>query len=245
MIGSETVALSAPLALATPQATLGTAAPNEWPHEATLVIVVTLRREGRIHPALRLWLSRELVLLDSFALCEDNLVVFNLVSHHLKFVAHPKEGYPCSGIGAVTSKAAASVGLLSEIGLVHHHLPHSSRGILPAPLHFCWPKAPGSIAVSFMGEPQAVHCGPWVCLSSMACAPSVRRPEFSGKPTSRVRFEGIRCSDAYLDVIALGAFEQPVFEADGARRHAFQHHPRLATGTARALNGGQEISGLS
>jgi hypothetical protein len=80
-----------------------------------------------------------------------------------------------------------------------------------------WPKAPGSIAVSFMGEPQAVHCGPWVCLSSMACAPSVRRSEFSGEPTSRARFEGIRCSDVYLDVIAIGAFEQPVFESDRAR----------------------------
>jgi hypothetical protein len=26
----------------------------------------------------------------------------------------------------------------------------------------------GSIAVNFMGEPQAVHCGPWFCVSSMA-----------------------------------------------------------------------------
>ena len=71
--------------------------------------------------------------------------------------------------------------------------------------------------------------------------PSVRRSEFSGKPTGRVRFEGIRCGDAYLNVIAFEAFEQPVFEADGARRNLFQHHPRLATGTARALNGGQEL----
>jgi hypothetical protein len=73
--------------------------------------------------------------------------------------------------------------------------------------------------------------------------PSVRCPEFSVQPTSRVRFEGIRCSDADLDVIALGAFEQPVFETDRARRNAFQHHPRLAPGTARALNGGQELLG--
>jgi hypothetical protein len=69
------------------------------------------------------------VLPDFFALGEDNLVVFNLVGHHLKIVAHAKEDYPCSRIGAVTSKAAASVGLLSEIGLVHHHLPHPSLGI--------------------------------------------------------------------------------------------------------------------
>jgi hypothetical protein len=34
-----------------------------------------------------------------------------------------------------------------------------------------WPDAPGSIAVSVNGEPQAVHCGPWFCLSSMSCSP--------------------------------------------------------------------------
>ena len=44
-------------------------------------------------------------------------------------------------------------------------------------------------------------------------------------------------------MIASGAFEQPVFEADGARSNAFQQHPRLAAGTARALNGGQELLG--
>jgi hypothetical protein len=31
-------------------------------------------------------------------------------------------------------------------------------------------------------------------------------------PTSYFRFKGIRCNDAYLDVIALGAFEQTVFK---------------------------------
>jgi len=34
-----------------------------------------------------------------------------------------------------------------------------------------WPDAPGSIAVSVNGEPQAVHCGPWFYLSSMSCSP--------------------------------------------------------------------------
>jgi hypothetical protein len=28
----------------------------------------------------------------------------------------------------------------------------------------------GSITVNLMGEPQAVHCGPWFCLSSMGCS---------------------------------------------------------------------------
>jgi hypothetical protein len=30
-----------------------------------------------------------------------------------------------------------------------------------------WPHMLGSIAVNLIGEPQAVHCGPWFCLSSM------------------------------------------------------------------------------
>jgi hypothetical protein len=80
-----------------------------------------------------------------------------------------------------------------------------------------------------------------LCIEHMR--PSVRRSEFTGKPTDRVWFEGIRCSDAYLNVIAFGAFEQPVFETDRARRNAFQHHPHLAAGAARALNCGQELLG--
>jgi hypothetical protein len=100
----------------------------------------------------------------------------------------------------------------------------------------------GSIAVNFMGEPQAVHCGPWFCLSSMAFA-SVRRSEFTGKPTGRLRFEGIRCNDSYLNLIALRTFEQAMFETNWPRRNAFQHHPRLAAGTARALDSGQELLG--
>jgi hypothetical protein len=31
-----------------------------------------------------------------------------------------------------------------------------------------WPVLLGSMAESFIDEPQAVHCGPWFCLSSMA-----------------------------------------------------------------------------
>jgi hypothetical protein len=72
---------------------------------------------------------------------------------------------------------------------------------------------------------------------------SVRRSEFSGKPSDRLRFERVRRNDAYLNVIAFGAFEQAVFEADWPRRNALQHHSRLATGTARALNSGQELLG--
>jgi hypothetical protein len=34
-----------------------------------------------------------------------------------------------------------------------------------------WPSPPGSMAVSFIGEPQAVHCRPWFCLSSIVLLP--------------------------------------------------------------------------
>lgn len=93
-----------------------------------------------------------------------------------------------------------------------------------------------------MGEPQAVHCGPWFCLSSMDVA-LVRCSEFSGKPSDRLRLEGIRRNDADRHVIASGAFEQAVLEPDRPRRHTLQHHPRLAVETARALNSGQKLLG--
>jgi hypothetical protein len=79
-----------------------------------------------------------------------------------------------------------------------------------------WPVLLGSMAESFIGEPHAVHCGPWFCLSSMTSA-SVRRSEFSGKPSGRRRFEGIGCNDGYFNLIALAAFEQSVLETNWSR----------------------------
>jgi hypothetical protein len=46
---------------------------------------------------------------------------------------------------------------------------------------------------------------------------SVGRFEFAGKPAGRLRFEWITCNDADLNVIALWAFKQPVFESNGPR----------------------------
>jgi hypothetical protein len=62
-----------------------------------------------------------------------------------------------------------------------------------------------------------------------------------GKPTGRLWIEGIRPNDADLDVIALRTFKQPMFETDRPRCDTLQHHPRLAMGTTRALNRGQEF----
>jgi hypothetical protein len=55
-----------------------------------------------------------------------------------------------------------------------------------------WPNAPGSIAVSFIGEPQAVHCGPWFCESSMAS------PQFGAlsSPASQPAAFDLKGSDA-------------------------------------------------
>jgi hypothetical protein len=75
------------------------------------------------------------------------------------------------------------------------------------------------------------------------CQPSGRCREFPGKPADRPRFERVRCNDADLNVIAFRAFEQPVLETGRSRRNPFQHHPRLAAGTARALNHRQEWLG--
>jgi hypothetical protein len=105
-----------------------------------------------------------------------------------------------------------------------------------------WPTLLGSIAESFIGEPQAVHCGPWFCPSSMSVS-SVRRPEFAVKPSEGVGLERVRRNDADLDVIAFRAFEQPVFEADRPRRNAFEHHSRSTAWTARALDTDQELLG--
>jgi hypothetical protein len=63
----------------------------------------------------------------------------------------------------------------------------------------------------------------------------IRRSEFSGKPTSHRRFEGI--------VIAFGTLERAVPETDWPRCNLLQDHLRLAAGTARALNSGRELLG--
>jgi hypothetical protein len=69
---------------------------------------------------------------------------------------------------------------------------------------------------SFIGELQAAHCGPWFCVSSMRAA-SGWRSEFASKPTGCLRCEWVGRNDVDLNVIAFGAFEQPVFEADWPR----------------------------
>jgi hypothetical protein len=79
--------------------------------------------------------------------------------------------------------------------------------------------------------------------ASCAGVSSVGCFKFTVNPACRFRFEGIGCNDRYLNLIASGTFEQPVFETDWPRRNAFEHHPRLAARTAGALDIGQEMVG--
>jgi hypothetical protein len=57
---------------------------------------------------------------------------------------------------------------------------------------------------------QPVSAG-WSCVSSIGVA-SARRSKFAVKPTGPFRPKGIGRNNADLNLIALGAFEQPVFE---------------------------------
>jgi hypothetical protein len=55
----------------------------------------------------------------------------------------------------------------------------------------------GSIAVNLMGEPQAVHCGPWFCASSMGYfSEIVDQPGVPGSPASQPAALDLKGSDA-------------------------------------------------
>ena len=55
----------------------------------------------------------------------------------------------------------------------------------------------GSIAASFMGEPQAVHCGPWFCASSMGYFSEISvQPGVPGSPASQPAALDLKGSDA-------------------------------------------------
>jgi hypothetical protein len=87
----------------------------------------------------------------------------------------------------------------------------------------------GSITDNFIGEPQAVHCGPWFCLSSMALL-SVWRSKFADKPTgSFFGFHRIdKLDNALVNVVTSGTLERSNVKAGGARGNAGQHSSCLA-----------------
>src|SRR5258706_3372470 len=87
-----------------------------------------------------------------------------------------------------------------------------------------------------------MHCGPWFCVSSMV-APSVRSPEFPGKPPYGSRFHGVARDDFVLYGAALRAFEPAMLKAHGPRANARKHHARRAAGTARALDWSERWAG--
>ena len=60
-----------------------------------------------------------------------------------------------------------------------------------------WPGMLGSIAASLMGEPQAVHCGPWFCASSMGQSSEISaQPGVPGSPASQPAAVDLKGSDA-------------------------------------------------
>ena len=70
----------------------------------------------------------------------------------------------------------------------------------------------------------------------MVC-PSVRSPEFTGKPPYVSRFHRVARNDFVPYGVALGALEPAMFKAHRTRNNARQHHGRRAAQTARALDG--------
>src|SRR5258707_2392466 len=86
-----------------------------------------------------------------------------------------------------------------------------------------WPNVLGSIAANLIGEPQAVHCGPWFCVSSMA-TPSVRGPEFPGKPPYINRLHTVGRNGFGLYGVALRALEPAMLKSHRTRANARKHH---------------------
>jgi hypothetical protein len=67
--------------------------------------------------------------------------------------------------------------------------------------------------------------------------PSVRSPEFSGKPPLRNRVHRVADNDLVLHGLTSRAFKPAVLKAHGTRAYARKHHARRAARTARALDG--------
>ena len=60
-----------------------------------------------------------------------------------------------------------------------------------------WPDMLGSIAASLVGEPQAVHCGPWFCASSMGYFSEISaQPGVPGSSASQPAAVDLKGSDA-------------------------------------------------
>jgi hypothetical protein len=85
------------------------------------------------------------------------------------------------GLGFLTTDGGLSDALLAPIHYVANRLGFNHASVTALSMTCRWtllhcgqvkvrrsrPVLLGSIADSFIGEPQAVHCGPWFCTSSM------------------------------------------------------------------------------
>src|ERR1700726_16439 len=73
--------------------------------------------------------------------------------------------------------------------------------------------------------------------------PSVRSPEFPGKPPYGSRFHRVARKGFVLYGVALRTFEPAMFKAHGTRVNARKHHARCAVRTSRALDGCERWAG--
>jgi hypothetical protein len=103
----------------------------------------------------------------------------------------------------------------------------------------------GSIAASFMGEPQAVHSGPWFCASSMGYFSEISvQPGVPGSPASQPAALDLKGSDAMTLIstrLHLGHSNNRCSKPIGPGEMRSQHHSSSAMRTAKALNGGQGL----
>jgi hypothetical protein len=67
-----------------------------------------------------------------------------------------------------------------------------------------WPNVLGSIAVNLIGEPQAVHCGPWFCISSMMLPPQFGALSSPASHPTEVDFIGSLAMTSFCTELQLG-----------------------------------------
>jgi hypothetical protein len=95
-----------------------------------------------------------------------------------------------------------------------------------------WPNALGSIAVNFIGESHAAHCGPWFCVSSMPLSCS-GRGQCSlvrvRKPGKRHRRDATQRARDGIAIMLRSLLEQLVNTAQ-IRKIDSVHHARFTRG---------------
>src|ERR1700675_3265598 len=67
-----------------------------------------------------------------------------------------------------------------------------------------WPNVLGSIAANLIGEPQAVHCGPWFCVASIRCSPQFGALSSPASHPTEADFMGSLATTSFCVELHLG-----------------------------------------